>query len=146
MTLVPLKPNEFFNEKTDCKIPFFVTPIMAGFPSPADDFLEQRVSADELLIENPASTYFFKVQGDSMEKSGIMHNDIIVVDSAMKAFNNAVVVASIDNEFTLKRIIKKGGRYFLKAESFDDRYKTIQNTNFRVWGVCTYVIHTLKKK
>jgi DNA polymerase V len=94
------------------KLPFFQSTVSAGFPSPADDYLEARLSLDELVIRNPSSTFFVKVEGHSMTGAGIYPEDILVVDRSKKAKPNDVIIAAIDGEFTVKRLIKEADQYF----------------------------------
>lgn len=124
------------------KLPLFKSTVSAGFPSPADDYLEARLSLDELVIRNPSSTFFVKVEGHSMTGAGIYPEDILVVDRSKEAKPNDVIIAAIDGEFTVKRFIKKGSDYYLKAEHPD--YAPIpidKETNFIIWGVVIKVIH-----
>ncbi len=122
-------------------LPFFHS-VAAGFPSPADDYLEERLSLDEHLIKNPSCTFFVRVQGHSMTMAGIKDGDIIVVDRSLKATLGSVIVAILNGEFTVKRLIKKQNQYYLHPEHPD--YPDIpipKNADFRVWGVVTYTIH-----
>lgn len=127
-------------------LPFFQS-VAAGFPSPADDYLEERLSLDEHLIKNPSTTFFVKVQGHSMSRAGMYDGDIIVVDRSLKAKLGNIIVAIIDGEFTVKRLIRKQGQYFLHPEHPD--YPDIpipKGASFMVWGVVTYTIHNATKK
>ena len=127
-------------------ISFFDSPIYAGFPSPADDFLEKKLDLNEYLIKNPAATFFIRVRGSSMIQAGIFSGDILIVDRSLEPENNAIVVVVIDGEFTVKRLQTSGGQIRLIAENRN--YKPIKVTEemeFQVWGVVTNVIHTVKK-
>ncbi|MFK7807060.1 MAG: LexA family protein [Saprospiraceae bacterium] len=122
-------------------LPYFNS-ISAGFPSPADDFLEERLSLDKHIIKNPSSTFFVKIDGHSMTGAGIHDGDIIVVDRSLKPKVNQIIVAIIDGEFTVKRLIKIDTEYYLRAEHPD--YSDIiinQSNGFKVWGVVTYTLH-----
>lgn len=135
--VVPVLPISIL----DLELPFFQS-VSAGFPSPADDYLEQRLSLDKYLIKNPSSTFFVKVEGVSMSGAGIYPDDILIVDRSLEAKNKDVIVAVLEGEFTVKRLIVHKGRYFLKAEHPD--YPTIEleeQAEFMVWGVVTNVIH-----
>lgn len=139
---------KFFNlkggllqETSSNKYPLFHF-IKAGFPSPADDYLESKLSLDELIIKNPPSTFFVRVEGFSMIDSGIYPNDILVVDKSLTAKINDVIVALLDGDFTVKRFIRVNGKYFLKSENKGFQNIPIdEHSNFIVWGVVTYVIH-----
>jgi len=116
--------------------------IRAGFPSPADDYLERNICLQDLLIEHPAATFLVKVEGHSMKDAGIMDGDIAVVDRAITPAHGKIVVAVIDGEFTLKRLIYREGACFL--ESANDSFSPIEVSDCSdncVWGVVTSVIH-----
>ncbi|MBN1150046.1 translesion error-prone DNA polymerase V autoproteolytic subunit [candidate division WOR-3 bacterium] len=133
-----------FEKKAEIKIPCFEVKISAGFPSPAEDYAENKLDLNEFLIKHPSATFFIKVSGDSMVGAGINSGDILIVDRAEKPGNNRVVIAVIDGEFTVKRIHKKKEKIYLVPENAE--YKPIEvkpEMNFEVWGVVTYVIHPL---
>jgi len=116
--------------------------IPAGFPSPADDYLESDLSLDELVIKDKTSTFFIRVEGDSMIGAGIYDDDILVVDRAKKTRPGHVIVAVLDGEYTIKRFIKDGKGYALKPEN--PHYQNIpldKYSNFKVWGVVIAVLH-----
>jgi DNA polymerase V len=124
--------------------PLFLTPVKAGFPSPADDYLERKLDLNEHLIKHPAATFFVKVTGDSMINAGIFSNDILIVDRSLEAVNNKIVVAVVNGEFTIKRLRRRAGKTFLVAENPD--YPPIEITDgstFEVWGVVVHVIHSV---
>ena len=118
--------------------------ISAGFPSPADDFKEIRISLDKELIKNEESTFYARVSGNSMEGAGISDGDLLVIDRSLEAKNKKIAVCFLDGEFTVKRIVKKGNELYLKPENTN--YKEIkidnQNTLF-LWGIVTFVIKKL---
>lgn len=133
-----------FEKKTEIKVPYFEAKISAGFPSPAEDYAENKLDLNEFLIKHPSATFFVKVSGDSMVGAGINSGDLLVVDRAEKPVNNRVVIAVIDGEFTVKRIHKKKEKIFLVPEN--DEYKPLEvkpEMNCEVWGVVTFVIHPL---
>lgn len=116
--------------------------VIAGFPSPADDYLEERLSLDKYLIKNPSSTFFVRVEGDSMIGAGIYPDDILIVDRSLEARSGDVVVAVLDNEFTVKRLIKSSKHALLKPENpAYPAIKVDEDSNFMIWGVVTNVIH-----
>ncbi len=124
--------------------PIFVSYIKAGFPSPADDFIENTLDLDEFLIEHPQATFFVKVSGDSMINAGIHSRDILIVDRSLQAYNGSIVVAVIDGEFTVKRYKKIGNTVYLLPEN--PNYKVIkipENSDFLIWGVVKHVIHSV---
>ena len=133
-------------ENTDkCKelaIPYFADAVQAGFPSPAGDYVEKRLDLNELMVKRPAATFFVRAQGDSMIKAGIHSGDILVVDKSIEVSNNKIVIAVVDSELTVKRYRIIKDKHFLYAEN--DKFKPIEiaaDSDFRVWGVVTFVIH-----
>lgn len=123
-------------------LPLFASPVHAGFPSPADDFIEQQLNLHDLLVTRPAATYFLRVVGDSMRDAGIVPGDVLVVDRSLPALHGDIVIASLDGEFTVKRLEKNGGRVRLLAEN--EHYAPIvmhPENELQIWGVVTYVIH-----
>src|SRR5574344_2729109 len=126
---------------TNTELPLFQTGISAGFPSPADDYIEDRIDLNRELIRNPSSTFFGCVNGDSMINAGIGDGDLIVIDKSIEPKDGSIVVCVIDGEFTVKRFRKNNGEIFLMPEN--EKYKAIKITNendFRVWGTVTYTI------
>jgi DNA polymerase V len=122
--------------------PFFEAGVPAGFPSPADDYLESSLNLEELLVPRPSSTFFIRVKGDSMKGAGIFSGDILVVDRSLNAKPGDVVVALWNGEFTVKRLIKKETGYFLAPEN--PRYPLFplsDDAEFQIWGVVTFAIH-----
>jgi DNA polymerase V len=117
--------------------------INAGFPSPAGDYEERELDINDLVMPHPTSSYFMRVSGDSMTGACIYHDDIIVIDRAITAANNRIVVARIGADFTLKRLqLMKNRKIFLKPEN--PKYTAIEVTSrddFEVWGVVTWVLH-----
>jgi len=126
-------------------LPIFLSAVAAGFPSPADDYLDDALDLNQLLISHPAATFFVRVQGESMSEANIYSGDVLVVDRSVEPKNRNIVVAVINGEFTVKRIAKKGKALFLLPEN--PAYPPIEiaeDTDFQVWGVVTYVIHKAK--
>ena len=109
--------------------------VAAGFPSPADDYIEGRIDLNEHLIRHPAATFFVRVSGDSMSGAGIQDGDLLIVDRAAEVQNNCIVVARIDDAFTLKRIRTKGRRVFLmpENEAFQP-IEIVEGSDFEIWG------------
>ena len=124
-------------------LPYYDTKVQAGFPSPAEDHLEQRLDLNTLVIDNPSATFFVRVAGESMKGIGITDGDILVVDRSIENWENRIVVAVIDSEFTIKRFTKRDGTVVLEAENPDyPPIKITEEMDFSVWGV---VCWTLKK-
>ncbi|HIC51309.1 MAG TPA: translesion error-prone DNA polymerase V autoproteolytic subunit [Candidatus Marinimicrobia bacterium] len=135
---------EFYSAETttELKIPLFESGVSAGFPSPADDYLDLPIDLNEFLIKHPSATFYVRVKGNSMEGAGIRNGDLLIVDRAEEPRNKSIVLGIINGEFTVKRIKKKGSDLYLMPDNPD--YKPIKiddNMNFQVWGVVTYVVH-----
>ena len=119
--------------------------ISAGFPSPADDFKEVRISLDNELVKNKEATFYARVSGNSMENAGLSDGDLIVIDRSINPENNKIAVCYLDGDFTVKRIIKKEGQLYLKPEN--KNYKKIkikEDDQLMIWGIVTYVIKKIK--
>jgi|TARA_B100001750_G_scaffold217736_1_gene203328 DNA polymerase V len=126
------------------EIPLYGNKVAAGFPSPADDYLEDKIDLNQYLVKHPASTFLVRATGESMIKAGIFPNDILVVDRSLKAENGKVVIAAIDGELTVKRFRKIGNKITLEAEN--DSYESItfdKKNEAYIWGIVTNVIHDL---
>ena len=130
------------DSKTGLSLPLFVGGVSAGFPSPAEDYTDQKLDLNELLIKNPAATFFVRVDGDSMTGAGIHHDDILVVDRSRQAVNRDIVIAVLDGELTVKRLIRQDRCGRLVAENPD--YPSIEigsEDSCEIWGVVTSVVH-----
>lgn len=126
-------------------LPFYKGGIRAGFPSPADDYLEGSICLQDLLVEHPAATFLVKIEGASMQDAGILDGDIAVVDRALTPTHGKVVVAVVDGDFCVKRLIYRDGRCFL--QSANPKFPEIEVSDCSensVWGVVAYVIHQFK--
>lgn len=125
-------------------LPIFLGRLPAGFPSPADDYIEGKLDLNRHLIKHPAATFFVRVSGDSMIEAGIHTGDILVVDRSLEAVDGNVIVAALDGELTVKRLSKRGSVVRLLPANKD--YQPIEisaQQMFEVWGVVTSVIHSL---
>jgi DNA polymerase V len=118
--------------------------VPAGFPSPAADHTEERIDLNKQLIRNKAATYIFRVKGDSMTGVGIFEGDALLVDRSMDPKHNHIVVAQLNNEFTVKRLYRRSGVVKLMAENPNYPPRLIkEEDDFLVWGVVTNNIHKL---
>ncbi len=118
--------------------------ISAGFPSPAGDFKQETISLDQELIKNKEATFFARVSGESMINAGLEDGDLIVIDRSIEPSNNKIAVCFIEGEFTVKRIIVKKDKVWLKPEN--SSYKAIEvkdNDQLVIWGIVTNVIKKL---
>ncbi len=135
----------FYRAETSTELPLQYTDngVSAGFPSPADDYLDIDLDLNRDLIKNPSATFYARVKGESMQDMGIDDGDLLIIDKSLEPKNDAVAVCFIDDEFTLKRIQVEQERVWLMPAN--NNYEPIQVTeanNFMVWGV---VIYTVKK-
>jgi DNA polymerase V len=127
------------------RLPLFASRVPAGFPSPADDYVESRLDLNELLIQRREATYFLRVKGDSMQGAGIHPGDLIVVDRSINAQDGNVVVAEVDGELTIKRLRFDANRPELHPEN--PAYPVIrfkEGQELRIWGVVTSSVHTVR--
>ena len=134
----------FPDRSTRLERPLFMVPVAAGFPSPAEDYMEGKLDLNKHLIKHPAATFFVRVTGDSMIDAGIHPGDILIVDRALEPADKKVVIAVIEGELTVKRIRMTEGKIFLVPEN--EKYPPMKieaETNFEIWGVVTTVIHPL---
>ncbi|WP_298068093.1 translesion error-prone DNA polymerase V autoproteolytic subunit [uncultured Mailhella sp.] len=125
-------------------LPLYLSPVKAGFPSPAEDYVDRKLDLHEYLVRNKAATFFLKASGDSMLEAGIHNGDLLIVDRSLEAAHDRVVIAALDNELTVKRLVRRKGRVYLVPANPD--YPEIDITEreyIHIWGVVTYVIHQL---
>ena len=120
--------------------------VAAGFPSPAENYIEEKLNLDKHLIKNKESTFFVRVSGDSMINVGIFDNDILVVDRSLVPVRQSIVIASIDGELVVKKLLKDKIKkdFYLKSEN--KNYPDIRlnsNSDTIIWGIVTYTIHSL---
>ena len=117
----------------------------AGFPSPAENYVEEKLNLNSYLIKNKESSFFVRVSGDSMINVGIFDNDILIVDRSLDPKRQSIVVVSIDGELVIKKLMKDQSKnYYLKSENSNyPNIKLNSNRDTIIWGVVTYVIHSL---
>ena len=120
---------------------FIDTGISAGFPIPAEDFEQDRVTLDEELVKNKNTTFFAKVKGQSMINAGLEDNDLLVIDRSLQPENNKIAVCYLDGEFTVKRLRVEKNEVWLQPENPDYPIINITEENdFLIWGIVTNVI------
>lgn len=127
---------------TELELPYVDVGISAGFPSPADDFLELTIDLNKHLIKHKDSTFFAKVKGHSMKNAGIFDGDLLVIDKSLAPQDGKIAICQIDGEFTVKRIKIENEVVWLIAEN--EEYKPIKVTEeneLMIWGI---VIHSIK--
>jgi len=133
-----------FEKRSHQELPLFLANVPAGFPSPADDYIDRKLDLNEFLIKHPSATFFVRVEGDSMTGAGIHTGDILIVDRALEPSDKKIVIASVNGELTVKRIRQIKNKLFLAAENPEfDPIEISEEEGFTVWGVVTYVLHAL---
>ena len=131
-------------EKTNVEIPLFLSTIQAGFPSPADDYINKRLDLNEHLIKHPAATVFIKATDDSMIKAGIFEGDLLIVDKSLKPHDKKVILVSYDGSMLIRRFRRIKGKTYLTPEN--PEYKSVEiceGMDVEILGVVTNVIHPL---
>lgn len=123
-------------------LPLYSHKVAAGFPSPADDFVEARLDLNEKLAPNHSSTFLLKVQGESMRDAGIFEDDILIVDRSIPPRSGKIVIAAVDGELTVKRLDKRQDGVYLLPENPDfPEIKIHEDSDMVIWGVVTSCIH-----
>ena len=134
---------------TELALPLVDNGISAGFPSPAQDYLDLKLDLNKELINNPSSTFFGRVRGHSMKDAGILDGDILVIDKSLEPSDGDTAVCFIDGEFTLKFIqIEKDVVWLVPANPDFKPIKVTEENNFCIWGIVTYTIqnHTHRQR
>jgi DNA polymerase V len=131
-----LKIFRIDNGSESVKLPLYQSSIKAGFPSPADDYIEGNLDITKFLIQNPAASFIVQVSGMSMQGAGILHEDYLVVNRAWEPLHEDIVVASVDSEFTVKRFLRDEDGIILAPEN--EAFQPIEITGemqLEIWGV-----------
>ena len=124
-------------------LPLFMTSVSAGFPSPAENYIEGRLDINRYLVKHPVATFYVRVAGDSMTGAGIHPGTILVVDRAVEAEDGDIVIARINDELCVKRLRVRQGRIWLMPEN--DRFQpieVIESMDFEVWGRVMHAIRS----
>lgn len=142
LTKEPQKLTFFIPEILEDSGALFVdTGISAGFPSPAEDFKEERLSLDEMLVKNKLATFYARVSGQSMIDAGLDDNDLLVIDRSLEPENNKIAVCFLDGEFTVKRLRVERDGVWLQPENANYKpIKITEDNEFVIWGIVTNVI------
>ena len=126
------------------KIRVYLNSVCAGFPSPANDYLEGEIDLNRYLIKNPLATFIVKSQGNCMLQAGIHSGDLLIVDRSIKPKNHSIVIASIDGDLTVKRIKVSGKNFLLSSDNKGHSNVKINNeSDIFIWGIVTKVIHNV---
>ncbi|PHQ86670.1 MAG: error-prone repair protein UmuD [Candidatus Pelagibacter sp.] len=126
-------------------VPYYLHKAGAGFPSPATDYIEEDIDLNIHLIKNVPATFIIRVQGKSMTDIGINDGDLLVVDKSLKPKNFSTVIANVYDELVVKNFVKEKNEQFLTSGSkkFEDRILINEEADVFIWGVVTYVIHSV---
>ena len=130
---------------TTLQLPLFVSKVSAGFPSPAQDYVEQTLDLNELCIKRPAATFFVRVEGESMIEAGIFHNDILVVDRSVTPVHGDIVVAQVDGGFTVKELCLRPRLMLLPRNSAYQPILLANDNELQIFGVVTNVVRQMSR-
>lgn len=133
-----IKPTDF--PRAVVALPLYSDLVQCGFPSPAADYVEQRIDLNKLLVQHPSATYFVKAAGDSMIEGGINDGDLLVVDSSRTAAHGDIVIAAVDGEFTVKRLQL---RPVVQLNPMNSAYVPIilnDEDSLNIFGVVTFIV------
>ena len=119
--------------------------MSAGFPSPAQDYLDGKLDLNSYLIKHPAATFFMRMTGDAMIDAGIFDNDLLIVDRSIEPQNNSIINAVINGELTVKKIISNQKGIYIQSSLKENNIKITEDIDFTIWGVVTKVIHELHR-
>lgn len=127
------------------ELPLFVSKVSAGFPSPAQDYVEQTLDLNELCIKRPAATFFVRVDGDSMIDAGIFSNDILIVDRSIKPAHGDVVVAQVNGEFTVKELCLRPTLMLVPRNTSFEPISFADDSELQIFGVVTNVLRQMNR-
>lgn len=134
------------DDLTQITCPLFIEQIKAGFPSPAEGYLDEGLDLNELMIKNPPSTFYLRVNGESMVDAGINSGDLLVVDRSIKPVNGKIIIAALNDELTVKRLkmpTEKGPITLMPENSKFSPIEVTKGMEFEIWGVVTGVVRQL---
>ena len=133
----------FLENGTSYTLPLYGCSVRAGFPSPADDYIEMHLDLNSYLVQHPSATFFLKASGDSMINIGISDGDMLVVDRSVEATHGKIVIAAVNGELTVKRLSLTGGKTQLLPEN--NKYRPIvitEDMELVIWGVVIHLIRS----
>lgn len=129
--------------ESSTRLPLAAGEVRAGFPSPADDYLEMELDLVEHIVQHPSATFYVRAKGDSMRDYGIYDGDLLVVDRSLEPRHGNIIIAAVDGELTVKRFEMVGIRPFLVAGNPDYPPISLTGHECHVWGVVTHNVHRL---
>ncbi len=141
----PSPSIDFYSVGTGSELALpFIGGIAAGFPSPAEDFLDISIDLNKELIKNPTSTFYGRVKGNSMRDAGVENGDLLIIDKSLEPSNGKIAVCFLDGEFTIKRIkIENDCVWLVPANSDFNPIKVTAGNDFLIWGIVIHIIKTL---
>jgi DNA polymerase V len=141
---IPISAALVSDETSRERLPLYLSSVPAGFPSPAEDYLDRKLDLHEHLVKNHTATFFLRASGDSMVKAGILDGDLLIVDRSLTPGNGHVVIAAVEGELTVKYLTIKNGKVLLSPTNDDYPEQDItEQESTVIWGVVTYAIHKL---
>ncbi|MFO9576131.1 translesion error-prone DNA polymerase V autoproteolytic subunit [Legionella pneumophila serogroup 1] len=144
ISLSKLAELERLKSHASYQLPVFASKIQAGFPSPADDYIEGYLDLNTKFIKHPSSTFVLQATGESMVEAGIFSGDWLLVDRSIEPSDGRIVIAAVNGELTVKRLSKKGGRVqLLPANPKFQPIDITEDSEMVIWGVVTLVLHEL---
>jgi DNA polymerase V len=140
--VVPLTAASSTDAAAKNPLPLYLSPAAAGFPSPAEDYLDRTLDLHEHLVRNSAATFFVRACGDSMIRAGIHDGDLLVVDRSLSPRHGSVVIAAVEGELTVKYLVRRNGRVLLAPANEEyPEFDVTDQEDIMLWGVVTYAIH-----
>lgn len=124
-------------------LPFYSSLLSAGFPSPAEDYVEKSIDLNQLLVKKPASTFMMRLASSSMTGAGILRGDVLVIDRSLNPKNQDLVVVAIEGELLLKRLVIVDSQKYLLTENLTSQKTKLEGED-QIWGVVTGVVRTMK--
>lgn len=124
-------------------LPFYSSLLSAGFPSPAEDYVEKSIDLNELLVKKPASTFMMRLASSSMAKAGVLQGDVLVIDRSLSPKNQDLVVVVIDGELVLRRLVIAGFEKYLLTENSTSKKAKLEGED-QIWGVVTGVVRSMR--
>lgn len=132
------------NADAQATCPLYLAPVNAGWPSAAEDYIDGQINLHELIVRNPAATFFLRAAGESMLGVGIHDGDLLVVDRSLEAAHNRVVIAALEGELLVKRLFRRDGRVVLQSANPDyPEFDITEREYAHIWGVVSHVVHKL---
>lgn len=123
------------------KYPLFSSKISAGFPSPADDYIEEALDLNQLLIKHPVATFFVRAAGNALDHIGIHDQDILIIDRSLSPRNGQMIIAAVEGQLAIKRFQKINNKIYLHSENSATTIEMQEENEIYLWGVITTIIH-----